>query len=72
MQGRIDESWADWFGVATIQVSERASQPPVTTMIGELVDQTALYGLLSHLRDLGLPLLQVECLSHGRETSEDI
>jgi hypothetical protein len=72
VQGCIDASWADWFGAATINTSHAAGRPPVTMMVGELVDQAALFGWLSRLRDLGLPLLLVECLFAGREKPEDI
>lgn len=31
-----------------------------TALVGDLVDQTQLYGLLNRLRDLGLELVRVE------------
>jgi len=33
-----------------------------TLLTGEVVDQAALHGLLKKVRDLGLPLLAVNCL----------
>lgn len=35
----------------------------VTQMIGPVLDQAALYGLLSRIRDLGVPLLLVQRLN---------
>lgn len=72
VQGRIDASWADWFGATTIHISHESGQPPVTVMICLFIDQAALFGSLSRLRDLGLPLLLIECLSPGREKPKDI
>jgi hypothetical protein len=62
VQGRLDDSWAQWFeGIERIvtQVTDGAA---VTTLTGTLPDQVALHGLLARIRDLCLPLLQVRCL----------
>ncbi|MCB8984452.1 MAG: hypothetical protein H6659_11550 [Ardenticatenaceae bacterium] len=61
-QGAFDESWlqhldADW----TIQCNDDHTAV-ITTITGVVCDQAALIGLLSSLYDVGLPLLQVECL----------
>jgi hypothetical protein len=61
-QGAFDESWlqclgADW----TIQFTGE-STAVTTTITGALSDQAALLGLLSSLYNVGLPLLEVECL----------
>lgn len=59
-QGAFDETWQqclelDW----TVQFDDSA---PETTITGVIRDQAALIGLLSSLYDVGLPLLEVECL----------
>jgi hypothetical protein len=36
----------------------------VTILSGPVADQAALYGLLKKVRDLGLPLLSVNCDEH--------
>jgi hypothetical protein len=66
-QGAFDESWlqclgADW----TIQFTGE-STTVTTTITGALSDQAALIGLLSSLYDVGLPLLEVECLEARTE-----
>jgi hypothetical protein len=33
-----------------------------TTIAARIADQAALYGLLVHIRDLGVPLLSVRCV----------
>jgi len=41
------------------------NNPLVTTLQGELSDQTALLGVLNSLYELHLPVLSVLCLSIG-------
>ena len=49
----LDESWSDWFGSLAITHSEDGS----TILMGAVRDHTALYGLVSAIRDLGLTLV---------------
>ena len=59
IHGYLDVAWSDWFdGLAVTQEDDGT-----TTLTGALVDQAALYGLLSRLRDLGATLLAVERLA---------
>ncbi len=64
LQGILDQSWADNFGNLKVQTfsSNDSHRPPVTTVVGEVVDQAALAGLLNLVYDLGLPLLSVTYL----------
>ncbi|MAT97842.1 MAG: hypothetical protein CL608_11915 [Anaerolineaceae bacterium] len=39
----------------------------ITQLIGPVLDQSALYGLLSRIRDLGVPLLLVQRLDPADE-----
>ncbi len=55
LKGHLDDRWADWFGGLTITLEENGD----TLLIGSVVDQAALHGLLKKVRDLGLPLLSV-------------
>lgn len=41
-----------------------------TELIGELVDQAQLYGLLTRIRDLGLELESLTVVDAGRATPE--
>lgn len=34
-----------------------------TVLIGPVIDQAALHGILERIRDLGVPLLSVKCLT---------
>ncbi len=52
---RIDFNWSEWFEGMTIQHTDRDE----TILCGTVVDQAALYGLLTKLRNLGLSLVSV-------------
>lgn len=53
IEGCLDPGWAEWFEGLEI----KQTIPGETVMMGEVVDQAALYGLLGKLRDMGVKLL---------------
>jgi hypothetical protein len=55
VKGQIDERWSEWLDGLTITHTEEGD----TVLTGSILDQSALYGLIAKLRDLGLPLLAV-------------
>jgi hypothetical protein len=57
VKGRIDERWSEWLDGLTITHTAEGE----TVLTGVILDQSALYGLMSKLRDLGLSLLAVTC-----------
>ena len=57
VKGRIDEHWSEWFEGFEITYPDEDQ----TQLTGQIRDQTALYSLLSRLRDLGLHLVLVKC-----------
>ena len=65
IKGILDEKWSDWFDGFTITHQENE-----TVLYGPIPDQGALHGLLAKLRDLGLPIRSVECLSSEDEQEE--
>jgi hypothetical protein len=58
VKGRIDRDWSDWFEDLEITYSEQDE----TIVAGQVTDQSALYGVLAKLRDLGLPLISVDSM----------
>ena len=59
VKGRIDQKWSQWFeGLELSYCGEHE-----TVLSGQVRDQTAVYSLLSRLRDLGLPLVSVKTTS---------
>jgi hypothetical protein len=63
LKGRINQQWSGWFDGLIISPSVHDE----TVLSGHVVDQAALYGIISHLRDLGLQLLSVS----SNEIKED-
>jgi len=55
VKGKLDSRWTRWF--ADLQI---IPQPNGNSLItGPIADQSALYGVISRLRDLGLVLVSV-------------
>lgn len=55
IEGHLDDHWADWFEGLTITRQDNGN----TLLIGSVVDQAALHGLLRKVRDLGMPLVSL-------------
>jgi hypothetical protein len=65
IKGHLGSQWKDWFGGLIITLEDNGD----TLLTGPLVDQAALHGLLKKVRDLGMPLVSVCPLAHGRPTT---
>jgi len=59
--GVLDSRWAAWFD--GLQVSGQGEE---TVICGLLADQSALHGVLTKVRDLGLCLISVRWLDVGQ------
>lgn len=58
LKGRIDRQWSGWFDSLVLTQSDCDE----TVLTGFVADQAALYGIISHLRDLGLELISVSSI----------
>ena len=56
VRGHLDDRWSDWLGGLAVQRQEDGT----TLLVGAVVDQAALHGVIIRIRDLGLPLLSVK------------
>ena len=63
IKGKINQQWSGWFDGLTISHSDSNR----TILTGTVLDQAALYGIIAHLRDLGLQLISV----NSKEIKED-
>ena len=61
VKGHLDPQWSEWLAGLTI-THETGNR---TILCGRVADQSALYGLLSRLRDLGLSLVSVVSVEEG-------
>jgi hypothetical protein len=64
-QGHLGDQWSNWFDGFTITLNERGQ----TILIGPVIDQAALHGVLKKIRDLGIVLISVNRLDPGEETT---
>ncbi len=58
IKGHLDDRWADWFEGMTLTREDNGE----TLLTGPGIDQAALHGLLKKVRDLGMPLISVNCV----------
>jgi hypothetical protein len=64
VRGQLGAEWAEWFG--GLSVTQEVGSD--TLLRGVVADQAALYGVLRKVRDLGLPLLAVNCVGEPEDT----
>ena len=69
VSGHLDDRWSDWLEGLAIQRQDDGT----TVLVGPVVDQAALHGVIARIRDLGLPLLAVDRVaeSHGSTSGND-
>jgi len=67
VRGVLNQRWSDWFDGFQID-----NQMHDTVLVGPVIDQAELHGLLAKIRDLGLPIISVERVnSSGSDTLND-
>ncbi len=55
IRGQLDHAWAEWF--EGLQISSNPNGNSL--LVGTIVDQAALYGLIKKIRDLGMHLISI-------------
>jgi hypothetical protein len=65
VKGNLEHKWSEWFdGLTVTQPAEGE-----TLLVGPVADQPALYGLLTKIMNLGLPLISVVRLEDPDQSS---
>ena len=67
IEGHLGREWTDWFGGLTFTLEDNGE----TLLTGSVVDQAALHGVLKKVRDVGMPLLSVVCVTPGQADASD-
>ena len=67
LKGHLSHRWTEWFEGLTITLEEDGN----TLITGPVVDQSALFGLLKKVRDLGVPLVSVNCVDPGHAKTQE-
>ena len=68
VKGHLGSEWTDWFDGLSITLEDNGE----TLLIGPVVDQAALHGVLRKVRDVGLPLLSVIRLQSDQADAPDV
>ena len=63
VQGELDESWSEKLGGLQINVDRSNDKKPITVLIGQINDQSALSGVLTALHDFHFPIISVNLLN---------
>ena len=63
--GSLDESWSERLAGMHITTETNKDQGPGTALVGQLLDQAELSGVLNTLYDLHMTLVSVEMLEEG-------
>jgi hypothetical protein len=71
LQGELDQGWEQWFDGLAVTFTAADDKQPTTTLLGPVVDQAALRGLLCKLWDLNLILVSVRRLETDRQEEYD-
>jgi hypothetical protein len=59
IKGVLDQSWSNWLGDVDIHTERMEDGGVTTTLMGDLIDQATLFGILDRIRDLNLVLVSV-------------
>ena len=59
LKGHLDERWAGRFGEMSIKNTLDLQGFPITVLSGIIVDQAALHGVITRIRDIGIPVISI-------------
>ena len=62
VQGHLEDSWSDRLGGMKLTRAFATDTQPMTVLVGHLIDQAALFGVMNALYGLHMSVLSVELL----------
>jgi hypothetical protein len=65
VKGKINPDWSDWFGEMELQENTCDE----TILRGKLSDMSGVYGVISRLGSLVIPLVSVTCIEESDSIS---
>ena len=68
IKGHLGHQWTEWRDGLTITLAENGD----TLLTGPVVDQAALHSLQRKVRDLGLPLLSINCVTPRQADASEV
>lgn len=68
LQSVLNDNWAEWLGNLELTNTPTGH----TVLVGNVVDQSALHGLLARIRDLGIPIVSIQRLPASTESKRSI
>ena len=71
LRGHLDRRWAVRFEGFKIEHEATPDGQPITVMTGPVIDQSALYGIINRLRDLGIELISVQVQGSTNDGEEE-
>lgn len=60
LRGHLDRSWSELFPGLEMEHLVDSEGTPLTLLRGQITDEAELHGILTRIRDLGIPLLLVK------------
>ncbi len=73
VKGQLNQVWASWFeGMTLADIEDEESGLVCTLIAGPVIDQPALYGLLTKIQDLNLTLISVRRFGQRDSTDEEV
>ena len=67
VSSRLSPEWAEWFGDMALTIEQTMGGRTCTVLSGPVVDQAALFGILTRIRDLGLRLISLKSIKPGMD-----
>jgi hypothetical protein len=66
VQAELDESWSERLGGFEIKIERLKGKKPVSVLVGQINDQSALSGIMNMLYEFHIPIISVNMLSEKK------